>query len=553
MQNIIRRAILALVLIAGIAPAIAQVPAPVPALPDTERRTSYSLTASTCACAVNFALYGDSTDYQNWVEVFLNGILVNFNDPAFGWTITSPSGPLSNLARPITNAVLTFASPQTGVVQIVGARRPRRTSQFSENQGVSARNLNQVITDIVAMLREVWDKINDVTGRIVRAPPGETMNTLPPAANRASMNACFDSNGNLVPCVASGSGSFTPGFGITFTGTNPTTISSKLAQGISVTDFGAACDGSTDDTAAFAAALVAANRKVLSLPAGTVCIVQHFDICSNPSCQSGHAGGSVPLIVEGNGATLLAPASTAGAATFVYVEMQTATNVPNFMLRDLIINGGGFVNRGLTVLGCVYCNFVNIGETNAQVIGCHFTAIVGFVLANNLFERIQCNTNNTNSGTMGTGILEDTAAVPLGPSNCTSFAQNAGNTFVSVHALFNGLLGWDVDCANNSHISPDMEQNLSFGLSLAEVSASEWIGAQFSSNKNNRGSAGQGGDASVINNDGSPGIQFFGGASDGTFTNVSAGHGDTLAMHGQTGFGFTPNCGGSGFSCMTLP
>jgi hypothetical protein len=51
-MNIIRRAILAFALIAGITPAFAQAPPPIPALPDTERRTSYSISASTCACSV---------------------------------------------------------------------------------------------------------------------------------------------------------------------------------------------------------------------------------------------------------------------------------------------------------------------------------------------------------------------------------------------------------------------------------------------------------------------------------------------------------------------
>jgi hypothetical protein len=58
----------------AIGAAFAQVPAPVPALPDAERRTSYSITASQCGCAIGFALFGDSTDYQNWVEVFVNGV-----------------------------------------------------------------------------------------------------------------------------------------------------------------------------------------------------------------------------------------------------------------------------------------------------------------------------------------------------------------------------------------------------------------------------------------------------------------------------------------------
>src|SRR5215472_11089470 len=175
----LRRILLAAALLASlVAPAIAQ-PAPVPALPDTERRTSYSITATTCACAVNFALYGDSTDYQNWVEVWLNGVNVAFNDLTFGWTITSPSGPLGSIARPVTDAVLTFNAVQTGTVQIVGARRPRRTSQFSENRGVDARSLNQVFTDLVAQNRETWDRGNDLTGRTIRTQPGNQMGQLP--------------------------------------------------------------------------------------------------------------------------------------------------------------------------------------------------------------------------------------------------------------------------------------------------------------------------------------------------------------------------------------
>lgn len=144
------------------------------------------------------------------------------------WTIASPTGPLSKIPRPITDAVLTFTAAQTGTVQIVGARRPRRTSQFSESRGVAARDLNQVLTDIIAQNRENWDKTNDVTGRAVLARPGETLALLPVLASRANMGACFDNGGNLTSCVSAASGSFIAGTGITFTGTNPTTISTTV-------------------------------------------------------------------------------------------------------------------------------------------------------------------------------------------------------------------------------------------------------------------------------------------------------------------------------------
>ena len=224
-MNIIRRLIIALALSAGIAPAIAQVPPPIPALPDTERRTTYSLSNSNCSCAVGFQLYGDSTDVGNWMEVFVNGTLM---PQAGNWTISSPTGSLGTIPLPITDAVLTFTVPQTGTIQIIGARRPRRASQFSESSGVSARSLNQVFSDVIATQRELWDKTNDVTGRAVLAPPGETLKILPALASRQNMGACFDSGGNLQPCVAAPSGSFVAGSGITFTGTNPTTISSNF-------------------------------------------------------------------------------------------------------------------------------------------------------------------------------------------------------------------------------------------------------------------------------------------------------------------------------------
>jgi hypothetical protein len=187
-----------LALICGIA--YAQSPPPVPALPDSPRITSYSLTASACNCSVGFAIYGDGTDVDNWLDVFLNGASVPSTDPAHGWSLTSATGALGSIPRPITNAVLNFASPQTGTVQIVGARRPRRLSQFQENRGVTARDLNQVITDEIAMLREAWDRLNQA----IVGQPGEVFPPLPPASARAGKSLVFDNSG--LPAVGTGGG-----------------------------------------------------------------------------------------------------------------------------------------------------------------------------------------------------------------------------------------------------------------------------------------------------------------------------------------------------------
>lgn len=193
--------------------AIAQAPPPVPALPDTERRTSYSLTATTCACSVGFQIYGDSTDVDAWIEVWVAGTRYLSTDPNFGWSLSSATGSLATIPRPITDAVLTFNAAQSGVVQIVGARRPRRVSQFSENRGVAARDLNQALTDLVAQNRETWDKINDVTGRGLFSAPGNILGTLPAPNVCAGAYLAFDPTGLIPLCnqiTAGGVGIATP-------------------------------------------------------------------------------------------------------------------------------------------------------------------------------------------------------------------------------------------------------------------------------------------------------------------------------------------------------
>lgn len=174
----------ALFLVLSIAHASAQ-PPPVPALPDTTRVTSYSITGTTCACSVGFAIYGDSTDVDEWIQVYVGGTAFPSTDPTYGWSLSSATGPLATIPRPITNAVLTFNSVHTATVAIVGSVRPRRTAQFAENRGVAARDLNQWLTYIVAGMRELWDKAN----RSIVGQPGDVLTPLPPAATRGNSNS----------------------------------------------------------------------------------------------------------------------------------------------------------------------------------------------------------------------------------------------------------------------------------------------------------------------------------------------------------------------------
>lgn len=207
-----RRLFATVALVAALlSPAVAQnpfppgPPPPVPALPDSQRQTTYTITGTNCACAVGFQLYGTSTDFQNWIEVWLNGVQVQFNDPTFGWSVSSPTGPLSTITRPITDAVLTFNNVQTGTVVIVGAERPRRTAEFAEGQGVPARAINQSYNDLYAIDRETWDKINDLTGRGLFFAPGIATGPMPsPAACAGNVLGFSSGNGSQPVCFTMG-------------------------------------------------------------------------------------------------------------------------------------------------------------------------------------------------------------------------------------------------------------------------------------------------------------------------------------------------------------
>lgn len=164
-------------------------PAPVPPLPDTPRASTYAPVNASGPFNVGFAIYGDSSDYTAWILVTLDGVAQVGN-----WTLDSPSGSLITLARPITDARITFTAPVTGALVITGAQRPRRLAQNAENRGVTARDFNQTYTAVIAMLRETWDRWS----QSLLAPPGESIGFLPSATARALQMLGFDAAGNPI-------------------------------------------------------------------------------------------------------------------------------------------------------------------------------------------------------------------------------------------------------------------------------------------------------------------------------------------------------------------
>jgi hypothetical protein len=146
----------------------------------------------------------------------------------------------------------------------------RRTSDFQENGVLRARVLNDELDYQTAAIQQLAD---DST-RTLQFDPSDTAPAalLPPAAQRAGRLLGFGVDG--APAMFDGASGIGAAENVLF---NPATaaaggtVAAKLAETLSVRDFGAVGDGTTDDTLAIQAAFDAANTRsaTVLVPDGT--------------------------------------------------------------------------------------------------------------------------------------------------------------------------------------------------------------------------------------------------------------------------------------------
>ena len=194
--------------------------------------------------------------------VFAGGDLTVFVDGgviAGGFTV-------DGAGRDTGGSVIFAEPPAAGRVVTLERRRPvRRLTDFLQGGDLRADSFNDEFDHQTMVAQQLAEDL----GRTIRAPAfdGPAFLELPPRAARAGKALLFDHEGNLTV----GDTAPPPAAPVQVTaplgGAQPRDLGAKLADLVSVRDFGAAGDGLADDTGAFGAALAASSG--VYVPPGT--------------------------------------------------------------------------------------------------------------------------------------------------------------------------------------------------------------------------------------------------------------------------------------------
>lgn len=186
------------------------------------------------------------------------------------------------------SVTLIVAASVSDRIVITGARSVQRTTDFATAGDLVAASLNEQLDANVIFSQQVAETARRALTAPVYDPEhvdsGGTLDmTLPAAATRASKLLGFDSVGNPTTFPTSSStatSASTISYIASGAGAVGTTVETKLREFLSVKDFGAVGDGSTNDSTAFQAAINAVNTAgggIVFVPHGTY-IVENIQI-----------------------------------------------------------------------------------------------------------------------------------------------------------------------------------------------------------------------------------------------------------------------------------
>ena len=258
----------------------------------------------------------------------------------------------------------------------------------------------------------------------------------------------------LAALAASG-GSSLVGFLQAGTGAVPTTVQAKLRESVSVKDFGAVGDGTTDDASAVQLAInrvATLGRGLVVFPPGsTYYLNSQINLCDNLvlwgygakiKIGSGFAGINNPLFKNFSGTSFTAPGTRLASKNIAFLGFEVdgqdvgvaGSTVPNASMHGAIICCGGWdANTGVDNFVVKDCNMYSFA--GAGVMTWHSSNVN---ISQNQFANFFANT----SLSIGSCIDHH----DLSNSTITNNRINHTSTGLSWHGMV--ILDWTTGCTN---------------------------------------------------------------------------------------------------------
>ncbi|QJU41326.1 glycosyl hydrolase family 28-related protein [Serratia marcescens] len=323
-------------------------------------------------------------------------------------------------------------------------RRHNWLAKYYDAKGNRIANMADPVGQQDAATKGYVDAIGDGYFKRALRVPESNIDVIPPVSTRRNCLLAFNDSGNPIAVIPeSGSASdvlielasSVPGKGDAllavkqpYDGAVTRTQHDKNAEFLSVTDFGAKMDGTTDDTEALLATVAAASSSgfgVVRLPPGNMIITENVDIPTNTQ-----------VIGSGTGVTTI---TYKGLGPSLFTIGDGMTNPNNVFIRDLLIvitnrlAGGALISIK---------NGHNCGVERVSVFGDYDICVGLYGGAEQFIYKIQnCDLSpgDNSFATIligdSTGIVQDVfitdSVIAGGASSAGVFLQNCGGVYMS--------------------------------------------------------------------------------------------------------------------------